>query len=118
MYKTTMNRTLSTEEHIFRLQKWWNHDHDYSEVCDLFVNRLPTAPPSRKAIHNLNKRFEQSGTVADLPRPGRPKSVVAEQNENIVAQSFVQSPTESTQKASNDLGIPRTNLQRILKEYG
>jgi hypothetical protein len=30
------------------------------------------------AIHNLNKRFEQSGSVADLPQSGRPKSVTME----------------------------------------
>jgi hypothetical protein len=96
----TMNRKLSTEERVFILQKWWQHDHNYRDVVDLFVERFPNSVlPSRQAIHSLNKRFEQTRSVADLPRSGRPKSVTMEENLNIVAQSFVQSSTKSTRKA-------------------
>jgi hypothetical protein len=48
------------------------------------VERFPNSvPPSRQAIHNLNKRFERNGSVADLPRSGGPKSVTTEENLNI-----------------------------------
>jgi hypothetical protein len=71
--KFTMNRKLSTEERVFVLQKWWQSDHNYRDVVELFVERFPNSvPPSRQAIHNLNKRSEQTGSVADLPRSGRP----------------------------------------------
>ena len=44
--------------------------------------------------------------IAELPRSGRPKTVTTEENLNIVAQCFVQSPKKSTRKASNEYGIP------------
>jgi hypothetical protein len=101
------------EERVFVLQKWWKHDHKYRDVVDLFVERFPNSvPPSRQAIQNLNERFEQIGLVPDLPRSGRPKSVTAEENLNIVAQSFVQSPTKSTREASSEHDILRTRNRR------
>jgi transposase len=81
-----MSKKLSTEDRVFVPQKWWQHDHSYRDVANLFVERFPNSvPPSRQAIHNSNKRFEQTGSVADLPRSGRPKSVTTEENLNIVA---------------------------------
>jgi transposase len=101
---------------VFVLQKWWQHGHNYRDVVDLFVEPFPNCiPPSRQAIHNLNKRFEQTGSVADRPRSGRPKSVITEENINIVAQSFVQSTTKSTRKASSEHDILRT--RNIKQKY-
>jgi transposase len=86
MNKFTMDRNLSTEERVFVLQKWWQHDHSYRDVVDLLVERFPNSvPPSRQAIHNLNKRFERTGSVADRPGSRRPKSVTTEENLNIAA---------------------------------
>ncbi|KAG8304064.1 hypothetical protein J6590_103137, partial [Homalodisca vitripennis] len=74
-------------------------DHD---VCDMFVERFPNIqPPSRQGIRKLNLRFEETGSVAELPLSGRPRSVTAEENLNVLAQCFVQSPTKSQRKASN-----------------
>jgi transposase len=113
-----MNRKLSTEERVFVLQKWCQHDHNYRDVVDLFVGRFPNGvPASRQTIHNLNKRFEQTGSVADRPRSGRPKSVTTGENLNIVKQSFVQSPTKSTRNASSehDILTTRNRKQKYLR---
>uniref|UniRef100_A0A1B6L4Y9 DUF4817 domain-containing protein n=1 Tax=Graphocephala atropunctata TaxID=36148 RepID=A0A1B6L4Y9_9HEMI len=112
-----MNRKLTTEQRVFVLQTWWKHDHNYSDVCDLFVERFPNIePPSRQCIRKLNLRFEQTGSVAELSRSGRPRSVTSEENLNVIAQCFVQSPTKSQRKASNEYGIARTSLRRIQKQ--
>jgi hypothetical protein len=84
--KFTLNRKLSMEEHVFVLQKWWQHDHNYRDVVALFVECIPNSvPPSRQAIHNLNERLEQTGS-AEFPRSGWPNSVTTQENLNIVAQ--------------------------------
>jgi hypothetical protein len=107
--KFTMNRKLSTEERVFVLQQWCQHDHRYRHAVHLFLGRFPnSAPPPRQAIHNLNKKFEQTGSVADRNRSGRPKSVTAEGNLNIV----VQSSTKSTRKVSSEHNILRTRNRR------
>lgn len=119
LIKFIMSRKFSVRERVFILQKWWLHDHNYEDVVQLFVQHFPNInPPSRQAIHNLNKRFEETGSVADLQRSGRPKSVTTEQNLTTVAQSFVQSPSKSTRRASSELGISRTSLRRMMKSVG
>uniref|UniRef100_A0A1B6HJY8 DUF4817 domain-containing protein n=1 Tax=Homalodisca liturata TaxID=320908 RepID=A0A1B6HJY8_9HEMI len=80
----------------------------------MFVERFPNVrPPSRQGIRKLNGRFEETGSVAELSRSGRPVSVTKE--ENVVAQCFVHSPTKSQRKASKECGLPRTSLQRMQK---
>jgi hypothetical protein len=63
----------------------------------------------------VNKRFEETGSVCNLPTSGRRKSVVTEQNEMAVATALIQSPHKSKRKGSSELGISRTSYQRILK---
>lgn len=114
-----MNSKLPIRERVFILQQWWLHDHNYEDVEESFVQHFPNSRPlSRQAIYNLNKRFEITGSVADLPRSGRPKSVTTEENLETVAQSLVQSPTKSTRRASSELGISRTSVRRMLKTVG
>uniref|UniRef100_A0A1B6GN10 DUF4817 domain-containing protein n=1 Tax=Cuerna arida TaxID=1464854 RepID=A0A1B6GN10_9HEMI len=111
-----MNRKLSTEQHIFVLKSWWKYDCNYIDMCDSFVERFPNVrPPSRQGIRKLNARFEETGSVAELSRSGRPVSVTTEENLNVVAQCFVQSPTKSQRKAYKEYGLPRTSLQRMQK---
>jgi hypothetical protein len=60
-------------------------------------------PPTRQVIHNLNTRFEETDSVADLPRSGRPRSSRSEENLQIVAQAFVHSPNKAIRRASREL---------------
>lgn len=69
-----MNRKCTIQERVFALQMWWRHKHS-SIVRRLFQKKIPnTRPLTRQAIYNLHKRFETTGTVADLPQSGRPRT--------------------------------------------
>jgi hypothetical protein len=51
------------------------------EVIAAFTEKFPgIQPPTGQAIHNLNTRLEETSSVADLPRNGRPRSARAEEN--------------------------------------
>ncbi|XP_067143011.1 uncharacterized protein [Centruroides vittatus] len=112
-----MNRKLSLEQRVFLLQNWWKHDKKYAIIRKLFIEKYPAVePPTRQAIYKLNKRFEETGAVVDLPRSGRPRTAVTDDNVRRVAKALDASPGKSTRKALAEFGITRTSYQRILKK--
>lgn len=86
-----MNRKLSLEQRCFLVNNWRKFYRDYTDVIAAFEQQLPGAqPPRRLAIYKLNKRFEQTGSVNDLPRSGRPRSVrTLENNMEFIAETFI-----------------------------
>ncbi len=63
----------------------------------------------------MRKRFESAGTVVDLPRSGRPRTVSTEENLTEIAQTFVENPNQSPVKVSKQFVISRTSLRRLIK---
>jgi hypothetical protein len=53
----------------------------------------------QQAIHNLKARSEETGSVADLPQTGRPRSARLEENLRTVVQAFLHSPNKSLKRA-------------------
>jgi hypothetical protein len=56
-----------------------------------------------------------TGSVADLPRSGRPKSVTSEENLQLVREAFIQPPKKSARRASKELQFSDRSLRRMLK---
>lgn len=111
-----MNRKLTTQQRVFVLQCWWKTNKNSDEVVKLFVEKFPQTPaPSRQAIYNLNKRFETTGSVHDLPRSGRPNTAACDENVTAIAESVIQSPKKSVRKRSAEFDIPRSSVHRIMK---
>ncbi|UYV69991.1 hypothetical protein LAZ67_7001405 [Cordylochernes scorpioides] len=54
----------------------------------------------------------------NLPRSGIPHSATCETNINLAKASLEASPQNSTRKLSQALKIPRTSIQRMLKDLG
>jgi hypothetical protein len=62
----------------------------------MFAGKFHDTPvPTQQAINNLNQRFQSHGSVLDLPRSGRPRTSLTEENLTTVAQALVQSPKKS-----------------------
>lgn len=70
--------------------------------------------PNETTIGRLVRKFEATGSVSDLPKTGRPKSVRTAENIAVVKQSVKEDPKQSTTRRSLELGISRTSLHRIL----
>ena len=71
--------------------------------------------PSRNAVKNIAKNFDDHGSVFDAPRSGRPKSSRSAENIELVQRTYEDEPTGSLRRVSSQLEIPYTSLQRILK---
>jgi len=73
-------------------------------------------PPSESMIRRLVARFQEQGSVRDLPRSGRPCSVTNEENIQRVQESVEENPETSTRRRSAELQMSRRSLRRILRK--
>jgi transposase len=85
-------------------------------VIETFIGKFPDVqPPRHETIYELNKRIEETGTVDDLPRSGRPKTALTDENLQIVAEALVFSPHKLIREASVEFDIT-SSWQRSLKK--
>ncbi|CAH1992908.1 unnamed protein product [Acanthoscelides obtectus] len=70
--------------------------------------------PNETTIGRLVRKFEATGSVANLPGSGRPRSVRTPENIDVVKESVRDDPKQSTTRRSQEWGISRTSLLRIL----
>lgn len=112
-----MPRVLTKEQRIFLLKRWWMSEKSLHAVNVAFRREFPNDDiPSRQTIYRLSEKFDETGSVDDLPRSGRPKSVTKEENIQIVSENFRVTPQTSQRRASHELDISRSSLQRIMKD--
>ncbi|KAG2461842.1 LRAD1 protein, partial [Polypterus senegalus] len=77
-----------------------------------FNARHPTRPPiSHATVSKLLAKFRETGSVLDLPKCGRMKTVTNEETSVAVLASFSKSPQRSTRRMSLESGISRTSLR-------
>ena len=92
-------------------RKWIIKQHWKLENAEqVFIARqeaIHTHPPSHMAIYRIMDKFETPGSVCNAKKSGCPKTSMAEENEMLVAETFVNS-------ASQKLSIPRISLQHIM----
>ena len=67
-------------------------------------------------IYSIRDKFDTDGTVANKKKSGRNKTSSTEENEMLVALTFVNSPKKSTRRASLQLSIPRTSMMRLMRK--
>lgn len=72
--------------------------------------------PSSLTIRTLVQKFEETGTVADSRRSGRPRSSRNSKIIGSVRKSVTEDPKTSTRKRCTQLGISRSSLRRILNK--
>ena len=68
-----MSVYLTKEQRIFLVKQWWSSGKNFRPVNGAFRNKFPDKKmPTRQAIYKLARKFDDSGSVEDSPRSGRP----------------------------------------------
>ena len=62
--------------------------------------------------------FDETGSVEDAPRSGRPASTNTEEDAQLVSQHFLLNPQTSQRHAFRELNISCSTLQRIMTDLG
>ncbi|CAF3465187.1 unnamed protein product [Rotaria socialis] len=88
---------MTKEQRIFILKFWWESGRTLQTLNTAFRREFPGEKiPTRQAIYLLVKNFEETGSVEDASRSGRPTTL-------------------SQRRAALELNISRTNLRRLMK---
>ena len=64
--RVAMVRLFSKYENVHELQRQWKHHFN-------------TSPPALATITTVNQRFNRTGSIEDLPDPGRSATVLTEE---------------------------------------
>ncbi|KAG2462040.1 TDT nucleotidylexotransferase, partial [Polypterus senegalus] len=111
-----MSQRLTCEERIEIVLM--SGDRSNWVIAADFNARHPTRPPiSHATVSKLLAKFCETGSVLDLPKCGRMKTVTNEETSVAVLASFSKSPQRSTRCMSLESGISRTSLWRILATH-
>ncbi|KAJ8911152.1 hypothetical protein NQ315_008337 [Exocentrus adspersus] len=102
---------LTEEDRVYLLMMygWGDRRRTYDEVVELFNEtfRVRVTGISKSTVSKTIKRFDNTGTNKNRPKPGRPKTETSEEHQMEVAQSFIENPHLTLRKASQELQINR-----------
>lgn len=71
-------------------------------------------PPHRNSIRGWYKTFKASGSVSKKKESGRPK--VSDETVDLIRGAFTRSPKKSLRRASLQLKIPYSTVQKVVKK--
>ena len=83
--------------------------------ADIF-HRLKSDGVSRPFISLTIKRWRETGSIADRPRTGRPRTVRTPERIKAVRARIRRNPRRSQRKLASQMGVSRSSIQMILKE--
>lgn len=112
-----MAGNLSMEERKWIIKQYWKTENA-EEVRKRWMQEFGTPSPSRQAIYSIRDKFENTGSVCNAPKSGRPTTANTDGNQMLVSQTYVENPEISKQRASLELNISRRSLTRIMADLG
>lgn len=86
----------------------------YEEVRRQWPSRFNSSPPTIETIKGVFERFKETGSVADLPRSGRPPTSTTSENLEQAQLLITTDPTTSVSRGAEAMEIPRTSYHRLL----
>lgn len=111
-----MANRKSLQQRIFCVKKFYELSN-VNSVCRNYTEEYGDSIRWHTVKEIVNK-FEETGSVADMPKTGRPPSVNTEQNQLIINEVLTQQPRNSLRNLSKELDIAFASVQRIIKKLG
>ena len=98
-----------------KVAAWMEAFGSVLEVRQRFEAEFGENAPSRPTVYAIHRRFLDNGSVHDCSRSGRPKSARCDENIEAVSNIMSTNPTTSIRKASQETGISRSSVHRIMR---
>lgn len=104
---------------ILMMVGYGNNRRSYENVRVLFNQqfRVGQTGISKNAVKTTVNRFNNNGTVKNLPKSGRPVEATNAENQLNVALSIQENPHNSIRKIQQEHGLSYGTTQRILKRH-
>ena len=91
--------------------KWKSPSRVRTEYIQTFPSEVP---PSRFTIHDIVKKFETTGSVANKKR-NRKRTVLTEETLDEIGASPEHTPTKSIPELAQQVGISEPSAHRVTK---
>ena len=107
---------LTAEDHllikVLRTEKGW--------TVDRMISEFPLRQWKRRALYNLVKKIDSTGSVERLPGSGRPRSARTDSNVQLVSdficsQEGQAGTSKSPREIARETGLSRSSVVRIAK---
>ena len=109
-----MADNLTNDQWKWILRQYWKTENA-KKVQQKWAKEFDTPPPSRQTIYRIRDKFDETESICNAPKRGRPVSVTTQENEMLVSQAFAKSPQKSKQRASIELGISHRSSSRLME---
>lgn len=116
-----MQRLTERERITLLMMRGWDDlRRSYMQVKELFnaTFRNGLTPISKSTVERTIRRYNETGSVKDRPRTGRPISATNADNSLNVLLSFIDDPHSSTRKISQEHEISTMSVYKILQTNG
>lgn len=119
-----MERHRLTKEERIKAVQYYYKTENASETARLIANEFNRPVPRRQSIAELIQKFEDTGSIADQQRSGRPSTVKSPDLQRRIQACLVPREPTSTRRlaqqlsADGDNAISHMTIQRALKKMG
>lgn len=104
-----------TEEQRRKVVAWMEIHGSVAYTQRLFQEEFDRAPPQRKTIYKLYRKFCDTGSVRNVKKK-RAKTVRTEENVMRVQDAMLNSPQKSIRRTSAELNLSYGSVSRILHD--
>jgi hypothetical protein len=111
------NRLYSTEEKKEWVELSFISKKSSYEISAIFGQRNPERKPSPLTVQRLINKFKRTGSVANIKKPGRPRTTITDDKAADVLAKIMVSPIKSSRKLGPESGISKSSARNILKKY-
>lgn len=118
-YQKTDNMNHLTERErieILMIIGYGDRKRSHQEACAVFNDtHLDRNPISKSTVTKTLKRFNQTGSVKNQPKLGRPRTCTNEENSLNILLDIVENPQTSVLQVALNHDMSRKSVQNILK---
>ena len=83
-------------------------------VAETFNSKHEGMNVSQSSVGRLLLKFKETGSVHDKERSGRPR--ISDETRTAILDKVEQSPKKSVRRSSREINVPRSTMQKIVKE--
>ena len=108
---------MTTEQRIQVIKSYYkNSESPTATVRELRVTLGRNAAPTESSVRKLIRKFETTGSVSNVKKTGRPRSVRTQENIAVVRDNVTVSPRKSVRRRAQQLNLSPSSLHDILSK--
>ncbi|CAF2008707.1 unnamed protein product [Rotaria magnacalcarata] len=104
-----MSLTRTTKKRVAMVVRLFSKFENAHEVQRKWKHHFDTPPPALSTISAVNQRFEETGSVEDLQRSGRPVTTLTADKLEEIEEMVTTSPNLSVRQGSVQAGISKSS---------